>query len=183
MMADGLLDEVEALAARPGGLSRTARQALGYRELLAHVEGGVPLDEAVAAAIRRTRAFARRQMAWFRRDPRIVWLTPRTTRWVRSGPVCVGSAPTRAQWETGPSTMNPPERRRLRLTKHHGAGNDFLVLLDPDDEPPSTLAEVRALCDRRFGVGADGVIRVLAGARTAPSWPWSCATPTGARPR
>ncbi len=67
---------MRALAARPGGLSRTARQALGYREVLAHVEEGVPLDDAVAEAKRRTRAFARRQWAWFRRDPRIVWLDP-----------------------------------------------------------------------------------------------------------
>jgi tRNA dimethylallyltransferase len=74
MMADGLLDEVETLAARPGGLSRTARQALGYRELLAHLDGGPSLEETVALAVRRTQAFARRQMAWFRRDPRIVWL-------------------------------------------------------------------------------------------------------------
>ena len=42
LMDDGLLDEVRKLAARPGGLSRTARQALGYRELLAHVEDGAP---------------------------------------------------------------------------------------------------------------------------------------------
>jgi tRNA dimethylallyltransferase len=74
MLAAGLADEVRALAARPGGLSRTARQALGYRELLAHVEDGVPLDEATDAAVRRTRAFARRQRVWFRRDPRITWL-------------------------------------------------------------------------------------------------------------
>ncbi len=72
----GLLDEVRTLAARPGGLSRTARQALGYRELLAHVEEGVPLDEAVTRAVARTRSFARRQWAWFKRDPRIVWLDP-----------------------------------------------------------------------------------------------------------
>jgi len=72
----GLVEEVRALAARPGGMSRTARQALGYRELLAHIEDGVPLDEAVTRAIARTRAFARRQWAWFKRDPRIVWLDP-----------------------------------------------------------------------------------------------------------
>lgn len=76
MMDLGLLDEVRSLAASPGGLSRTARQALGYRELLSHLEAGVPLVEAVAEAERRTRAFARRQWAWFRRDPRIVWLAP-----------------------------------------------------------------------------------------------------------
>ncbi|MGH9075366.1 MAG: tRNA (adenosine(37)-N6)-dimethylallyltransferase, partial [Acidimicrobiales bacterium] len=69
----GWLDEVRGLAVRPAGLSRTARQALGYRELLAHVEDGVPLDQAVEEIVRRTRAFARRQEAWFRRDPRITW--------------------------------------------------------------------------------------------------------------
>jgi tRNA dimethylallyltransferase len=70
----GFVDEVRALADRPGGLSRTARQALGYRELLTHLEEGVPVEVARAEAIRRTKVFARRQWAWFRRDPRIVWV-------------------------------------------------------------------------------------------------------------
>jgi tRNA dimethylallyltransferase len=73
-MEAGFLNEVRELASRPGGLSRTARQALGYRELLTHLEGGVPLDAARSEAIRRTKVFARRQWAWFRRDPRIVWV-------------------------------------------------------------------------------------------------------------
>jgi diaminopimelate epimerase len=51
----------------------------------------------------------------------------------------------------------------LRLTKHHGAGNDFLVLVDRDGSSPIDAELARALCDRRYGVGADGVIRVLAG--------------------
>ncbi len=76
LMDAGLLDEVRRLVRRRGGLSRTARQALGYRELLAHLEEGVPLSTAVAEAVRRTRAFARRQRSWFRRDPRIVWMDP-----------------------------------------------------------------------------------------------------------
>jgi tRNA dimethylallyltransferase len=75
-MEEGLLREVRALAARPPGISRTARQALGYRELLAHVEQGAPLDACVEEAVRRTRSFARRQASWFRRDPRIVWTEP-----------------------------------------------------------------------------------------------------------
>ena len=69
----GFLQEVQVLAGRSGGLSRTAGQALGYRELLHHVAGRCSLDEAVDAAVRRTREFARRQRMWFRRDPRIVW--------------------------------------------------------------------------------------------------------------
>jgi tRNA dimethylallyltransferase len=73
---NGFLGEVRGLARRPAGLSRTARQALGYRELLAHVEDGLALDEATAHAVRRMRTFARRQRAWFGRDPRIIWLDP-----------------------------------------------------------------------------------------------------------
>jgi tRNA dimethylallyltransferase len=71
----GFLEEVRGLASRPRGLSRTAAQALGYRELLAHLRGELDLDAALEEAIRRTRQFARRQRAWFRRDPRIEWLT------------------------------------------------------------------------------------------------------------
>ena len=70
----GFVEEVRTLAAAPDGLSRTARQALGYRELLAHVEQGLPLDAAVEQAVNGIRRFARRQRAWFRRDPRITWL-------------------------------------------------------------------------------------------------------------
>ncbi|MFZ0251219.1 MAG: tRNA dimethylallyltransferase, partial [Acidimicrobiales bacterium] len=73
MVQAGLVDEVRALAARPAGISRTARQALGYREVLAHVEDGVPLADCLQEAVRRTRQFARRQASWFRRDPRISW--------------------------------------------------------------------------------------------------------------
>ena len=72
-MEAGLLDEVVALAARPGGLSRTARQAVGYRELLRHVEQGVDLEQCVRDAVTQSRRLVRRQIAWFRRDPRVEW--------------------------------------------------------------------------------------------------------------
>lgn len=73
-MAAGFLDEVRTLHAHPRGLSRTAGQALGYKELLGHLHGELTLDEALDLAVRRTGRFARRQWAWFRRDPRITWL-------------------------------------------------------------------------------------------------------------
>ena len=73
-MASGFLDEVRALLARPGAMSATASQALGYKELAAHLRGECSLDEALALARQRTRRFARRQERWFRRDPRVVWL-------------------------------------------------------------------------------------------------------------
>jgi tRNA dimethylallyltransferase len=73
MVDAGLVEEVRGLAARPGGMSRTARQALGYREILAHLEDGAPLGECLQQAVLRTRQFARRQASWFRRDPRVRW--------------------------------------------------------------------------------------------------------------
>jgi tRNA dimethylallyltransferase len=73
MLEAGFVEEVRGLAAHPEGLSRTARQALGYRELLAHLEEGAPLGAAVDLALRRTRRFARRQRMWWRRDPRVRW--------------------------------------------------------------------------------------------------------------
>jgi tRNA dimethylallyltransferase len=74
MVSAGLVEEVSGLLAAPGGLSRTARQALGYKEIVGFLEGGVSLDEAVATVIRRTYQFAVRQERWFRRDPRIRWV-------------------------------------------------------------------------------------------------------------
>jgi tRNA dimethylallyltransferase len=73
MMAAGLLAEVEVLHGA-GRLSRTAAQALGYKELIDHLEGRCSLDEAVEQVIVRTRQFAVRQERWFRRDPRIQWI-------------------------------------------------------------------------------------------------------------
>jgi tRNA dimethylallyltransferase len=78
MVAGGLLDEVRALVDAGAGSSLTSGQAIGYAEVIEHLAGRLPLDEAVARTVRRTRALARRQLAWFRRDPRI--------RWFRAGP-------------------------------------------------------------------------------------------------
>jgi len=97
LMELGLLEEVRGLCGHPGGISRARPgQALGYRELLAHLEEGVPLSEAVRLTVQRTRAFARRQRAWFRRDPRIVWLDP-TGDPVGAITALVGNDPAAAQ--------------------------------------------------------------------------------------
>ncbi|MCU1345944.1 MAG: tRNA dimethylallyltransferase, partial [Acidimicrobiia bacterium] len=53
-----------------------ARKALGYAELFEHLDGGLSLDAAVDRIALRTRQFAVRQERWFRRDPRIKWITP-----------------------------------------------------------------------------------------------------------
>src|SRR5690348_16548036 len=49
----------------------------------------------------------------------------------------------------------------MRFAKGHGTGNDFVILPDPDGRLPLTPALVAALCDRRRGIGADGVLRVV----------------------
>ncbi len=67
----GFVDEVREL---PDDLSFSAAQALGYKELLAHLRGEITLAEAIDLAVKRTRRFARRQQRWFRRDPRITWI-------------------------------------------------------------------------------------------------------------
>ncbi|HJS25895.1 MAG TPA: tRNA (adenosine(37)-N6)-dimethylallyltransferase MiaA, partial [Actinomycetota bacterium] len=48
-------------------------QAIGYAEFALHLEGTLSLEEAIARTVKRTKALARRQLAWFRRDPRIRW--------------------------------------------------------------------------------------------------------------
>jgi diaminopimelate epimerase len=55
-------------------------------------------------------------------------------------------------------TSDAPAGGTVTLSKHEGAGNDFLVLVDPDDAVVVTASGARALCDRRRGVGADGLI-------------------------
>ncbi len=64
-------------------------------------------------------------------------------------------------------TPTDPTYESLSLTKHQGAGNDFLVLVDLDDQRGLGPDAVRLLCHRRLGVGADGLIRILAGTEGA----------------
>ena len=72
MISAGLVDEVAELAR--GQVSRTARQALGYKELFDHLDGVGSLEAAIETIVTRTRQFAVRQERWFRRDPRIRWI-------------------------------------------------------------------------------------------------------------
>ena len=74
MVDRGLVDEVRGLLAEPSGLSATAAQALGFKEMIDHVQGGKSLEDAVQEIIVRTQQFAVRQERWFRRDPRIQWV-------------------------------------------------------------------------------------------------------------
>ena len=75
MFADGLVAEVAGLVEQGLREGRTASRALGYQQVLAHLDGLLTVDEARAETARATRRFVRRQRSWFRRDPRIRWLS------------------------------------------------------------------------------------------------------------
>jgi tRNA dimethylallyltransferase len=73
MLDAGWVEEVRTLTAGATPMSRTASQALGYRELIDHLAGNLTLAEAADLIVLHTRQFAVRQERWFRRDPRIRW--------------------------------------------------------------------------------------------------------------
>jgi tRNA dimethylallyltransferase len=73
MWALGLVDEVRSLESKGIRDSKTASQAIGYSQALASIDGRLTEEEAIAETILLTQRYARRQMSWFRRDPRINW--------------------------------------------------------------------------------------------------------------
>lgn len=75
MMRRGLYEEVEALLSRGYSHSLTSMQAIGYKELAACIEGELSCEDAVLQVKQATRRFVKRQLSWFRRDPRVVWYT------------------------------------------------------------------------------------------------------------
>jgi tRNA dimethylallyltransferase len=74
MFDAGLVDEVRRLLDHGLAEGRTARTAIGYREVAAYLAGETDLDTAIEATTTATRRFSRRQDSWFRKDPRVVWV-------------------------------------------------------------------------------------------------------------
>lgn len=74
MMENGLLQEVEALKNRGYTRDLVSMQGLGYKELLAYLEGEITLEEAVYQIKRNTRHFAKRQLTWFKRERDVIWI-------------------------------------------------------------------------------------------------------------
>jgi tRNA dimethylallyltransferase len=74
MIAAGWLDETRDLLRRYGQLSKTASEATGYADLIAHLQGKIKLDDAIEQIKISTRQLARKQMKWFRRWPQVTWL-------------------------------------------------------------------------------------------------------------
>jgi tRNA dimethylallyltransferase len=80
MWEAGLMDEVRRLECAGLRAGRTASRALGYQQVLAALAGEYGEDQARAETVRATKRFARRQDSWFRRDPRVHWLSGAAAR-------------------------------------------------------------------------------------------------------
>jgi tRNA dimethylallyltransferase len=74
MIKEGLVEEVERLKEMGYHRGMVSMQGLGYKEILAYLEGEYPLEEAVRILKRDTRHFAKRQLTWFRREPEVTWV-------------------------------------------------------------------------------------------------------------
>lgn len=74
MMEQGLLDEVQSLMDRGVADTLTARQAIGYKELIDVLEGRSSLADAISLIKQRSRRYAKRQLAWCKRDSRMHWI-------------------------------------------------------------------------------------------------------------
>ncbi len=150
MWRQGLVDEVRGLLAQGLRKGRTAVRAIGYRQVVAMLDGECTEEEAKEATKRATRRFFRKQLGWYRRDSRIQWLA--------------AGDPSNVERIAG-DVDSGEERRsgmgRTRFHKGHGTRNDFILVSDPEGLKPLTPEFVRRIADRRGGIGADGVIRAV----------------------
>ena len=80
MFAQGLVAEVQQLISAGLLEGRTAQRALGYTQVISHLQGEISLEAAIEETKRATRQYARRQETWFSRDARIKWISPRQSR-------------------------------------------------------------------------------------------------------
>lgn len=85
MIEAGWVEETRELLRKYGTLSKTAAEATGYAEIIAHLEGRMTLDEAVEEIKISTRQLARKQMKWFRRWGRVKWVAGETIEGNRLG--------------------------------------------------------------------------------------------------
>lgn len=74
MVAEGLIEEVESLLSKGYSEDLPSLQGLGYQQIIAYLRGEYPQEEAIRLIKRDTRRFAKRQMSWFKRDKRILWI-------------------------------------------------------------------------------------------------------------
>ncbi len=150
MWRDGLVEEVGRLDAEGLSRGRTAARALGYAQVLRLLAGELTDDEARAQTVAATRRYARRQESWFRRDPRVTWLPDDPDLVARASSISP------LPW---PGDPEPPDRRPFRQGPRHR--ERLRAPARPRRPARAVASTVAALCDRRSGIGGDGLIRVV----------------------
>ena len=153
MWAAGLVDEVRQLAAHGLRDGLTASRALGYRQVLAFLDGEITEEEAYAADRHGHPPLRPAPGLLVSPGPADPLARPRST----------GSGPPgqRVARRIAPGARLRPVRR-WSFSKGHGTQNDFVLLLDREAMLDVGPAEVRYLCDRHAGLGADGLLRAVA---------------------
>jgi len=74
MIKNGLIEEVESLKARGYNAGMQSMKGIGYKEILYYLDGETTLEEAVELIKKGSRNYAKRQLTWFRKDPRVKWI-------------------------------------------------------------------------------------------------------------
>ena len=92
MVQDGVLDEARALMARGIHASLPSMSAHGYFHWMSHLLGHIDLERAIQLTVRDTRAYSRRQMTWFRRDPAVRWCDPTSVNSIAFAAAALGEA-------------------------------------------------------------------------------------------
>ncbi|MFZ2640786.1 MAG: tRNA (adenosine(37)-N6)-dimethylallyltransferase MiaA [Verrucomicrobiia bacterium] len=103
MFRAGLVDEVRSLLPRGLAENTTARQALGYKEVIVHLRGETTLEETIALVKTRTRQFAKRQLTWFRHQARVEWIHVAADENLKAAIECLAD---RLRKETRPTTAH-----------------------------------------------------------------------------
>lgn len=103
MFRAGLVDEVRSLLPRGLAENTTARQALGYKEVIVHLRGETTLEETIALVKTRTRQFAKRQLTWFRHQARVEWIHVAADEDLKDAIKCLAD---RLRKETRPTTAH-----------------------------------------------------------------------------
>ncbi len=148
---EGLVAELEAALDTPG-VAREPLQVIGAREVAAIRAGELDASELPERLAARTRRLARKQLTWLRKEPGVV-------------PLDLGDAPAEDALR-GPAGAVEGRRggsgnlRRMRFAKWQGLGNDYLIVETADWPLALTPARARRICDRHFGVGADGILEL-----------------------
>ena len=162
------------------------RQALGYKELLAHLRGQCSLDEATDLAVTRTRQLAVRQQRWFRRDPRVRWVEmpddgPAAPRAPRASPHADGRPD--ADEAPRPRQRLPRDLRRAGSRRAIGLGATWPAACATAASASGPTGSSSVDGEGPAGRAAAEPTAETSGSPTWPTSPCSSTTPTAAGPR